>query len=156
MRRTKWRTHSRNEHAAGIEATDRAFSLMIRDRDADQPCIACNQFHKEYDAGHYRKREDMPTRYHPWNVNREGKGCNRGTHSVKFASKDMDLYRENLNVRWGKGTTEFLYRLSQNIEPWETRELEQLRAAARIGYPVYLQLYRELRPHHLPKLGNIP
>ncbi|HKF48305.1 MAG TPA: recombination protein NinG [Terracidiphilus sp.] len=144
----KWRTHTRNEHSAAIERTDRAVSLMIRERDANDPCIACNKLHKEYDAGHYRRRELMPTRFHPMNLNHEGIGCNRGTHNNKYGMKDMDLYRENLDLKWGAGTAQFLYKLSQIIEPWETKELEQLRSAARMGPRVYEKFYFELRPHH--------
>jgi len=144
----QWRTHTRNEHQAKIEATDRAVSLMIRERDRDEACIACGKCHKDYDAGHYRRRELMPTRFHPLNINHEGSGCNRGTHNNKYGMKDMDLYRENLDKKWGDGTAQFLYKLSQKIEPWETTELEQLRTAARMGPRAYEQLYFELRPHH--------
>ncbi|HLY40455.1 MAG TPA: recombination protein NinG [Terracidiphilus sp.] len=148
MKSGPWRTHSRNEHQSTIAATDRAVSLMIRERDRNEPCIACGKPHKEYDAGHYRRRELMSTRFHPMNLNREGKGCNRGTHNTKYAMKDMDLYRENVDKKWGAGTAQFLYKLSQTIEPWETRELEQLRTAARMGPRAYEQLYFELRPSH--------
>ena len=121
---------------------------MIRERDGDDKCIACGRDHSNWDAGHYRRRELMPTRFHPQNVNKEGVGCNRGTHNNKFGMKDMDFYRENLDRKWGKGTADRLYKLSQKIEPWTTEELEQLRSAARMGYPVYCQFYRKLRPHH--------
>jgi hypothetical protein len=90
----------------------------------------------------------MPTRFHPLNLNSEGTGCNRGTHNNKFGMKDMDLYRENIDKKWGDGTAQFLDKLSQKIEPWTSEELEQLRSAARMGYAVYVTLYRELRPRH--------
>ena len=144
---SKWRTHSRNEHQAGIKPTDDAFSLMIRERDRDEPCIACGKEHREWDAGHYRRRELMPTRFHPFNVNKEGRGCNQG-HVTKYGIKDMDLYRENIDAKWGAGMADFLYKLSQKIEPWTTDELAQLRSAARLGPRVYQQLYFELRPKH--------
>ena len=48
----------------------------------------------------------------------------------------------------GKGWATFLEKLARKPEIWTTEELEQLRSAARMGYPVYLTLYRELRPDH--------
>jgi len=137
-----------SEHQEEISKTDRAVSIMIRDRDREEPCIACGNIHKVYDAGHYRRRELMPTRFHPYNLNSEGTGCNRGTHNNKYGMKDMDLYRENLDAKWGKGTADRLYKLSQEIEPWTTSELQQLRSAAKMGYRVFTQVYFELRPHH--------
>ena len=145
---SQWRTHTRNEHQAKIEATDRAVSLVIRERDRDEACIACGKVHDKYDAGHYRRRELMSTRFHPFNLNNEGTGCNRGTHNNKYGMKDMDLYRENIDKKWGAGTAQFLYKLSQKIEPFTTDELEQIRTAAKMGYPVFRQIYFELRPHH--------
>lgn len=54
---------------------DRAFSLMIRMRDADLPCISCGQY-RELQAGHFIKREILATRWHPLNVHGECAGCN--------------------------------------------------------------------------------
>lgn len=120
---------------------------MIRARDIELPCISCGKPHKEYQAGHYRRRELMATRYHPFNVNAEGTGCNLG-HVSKYGIKEMDLYRENLDAKWGAGTADFLFKLSQKSEPWETAELEQLRSAAKHSVAAYAKLYFELRPHH--------
>jgi hypothetical protein len=149
---SKWRSHARNEHQAGIKPTDDAFSLMIRERDVNEPCIACCGVHKEYQAGHYRRRELMPTRYHPFNVNSEGTGCNLG-HVRKYGIKDMDLYRENIDKKWGAGTAAFLYKISQPIEPFTTEELEQMRHTMRLGYNAYCQFYKSIRPHHFPSSG---
>ena len=44
-----------------------------------------------------------------------------------------------------RGTADFLHKLSMKLEPWDTRELDQLRAAARMGPRAYEQLYFELR-----------
>jgi hypothetical protein len=56
-----------------------------------------------------------------------------------------------LDEKFGPGTSLFLKKLSEKIEPWTTNELEQLRSAARMGYPVFLTLYEELRSHHFPQ-----
>jgi hypothetical protein len=76
-----------------------------------------------------------------------GVGCNRG-HVTKYGIKGMDLYRENIDRKWGKGRAGFLYRLSQKIEPRTTVELGTLVDAARRGWRVYNAVYRELRPQH--------
>ena len=55
----------------GIGTTDDAVSIMIRERDVALPCIVCKEFKKEYDNGHFQGREAMPTRFHPWNCNKE-------------------------------------------------------------------------------------
>ena len=87
-------------------------------------------------AGQYRRRELMATRFHPLNVNREGTGCNRGTHSNKrVAQKDMDLYRENLNNRWGAGTTEFLFKLSQKDRALGNERIGSARERCADGIP---------------------
>jgi hypothetical protein len=44
----------------------------------------------------------------------------------------------------GKGTAAELYRLSKQTKQWEVKHLEQLIAAAKMGYPVYKQLYEEI------------
>jgi hypothetical protein len=138
-------------HRVGISSTqqaiaklDRAFSTMIRARDEGKPCIACGKTHREWDAGHYRRRELMSTRFNYQNVNAEGKGCNRGTHNNKYGMKDMDLYRENLDKRWGRGTAQRLYKLSQQLRQWDERDLNVLTDAARRGFAVYRQVYDEL------------
>jgi len=43
-------------------------------------------------------------------------------------------------------TADFLYELSQKIEPWEMREFDRLRAASKYGHRVFDQVYYELRP----------
>jgi Bacteriophage Lambda NinG protein len=136
------------EHQKKIRKTDAAFSLMIRERDVAAVCIACARTHTAWGAGHYRRREIMSTRFHPWNVNKGGGGCNRGTHNNKYGMKDMDLYRENLDSKWGKGTADYLYELSKKIEPFTIIELKQLTHAAKLGSRAYEQFYFQIRPPH--------
>lgn len=136
----------RNTEQGRAEATlDRYFSLMIRERDKDKPCIACGEIHREYQAGHYRMREIMATRWDYKNVNGEGSSCNQG-HVRKYGIKDMDLYRENLDARWGDGTANNLYQISKKSKQWALNEINLLKDAARKGYPVYKQIYDELSP----------
>jgi hypothetical protein len=44
----------------------------------------------------------------------------------------------------GRGTATELFKLSMTLKMCELKELEQLIAAAKMGYPVYVQLYDDL------------
>ncbi len=85
----------------------------------------------------------MGTRFDPRNLNLEGYGCNR-SHVTKYGIKDMEMYRRNIDKKWGRGTADKLYKLSMKTKQWEIRELEQMTDACRKGYPVFVQLYNEL------------
>ena len=88
-------------------------------------------------------RGKMMTRFDPRNVNAECTGCNN-SHYSKYELKDMALYAENVDIKWGAGTAAELYRLSKQTKQWEIKELEQLVAAAKMGCPVYKHLYEEI------------
>lgn len=124
---------------------DRYFSIMIRERDKEKPCIACGKYHTNYQAGHYRRRELLATRWDYRNVNGEGEGCNMG-HKRKYGIKDMDVYRENLNNRWGAWTAEALYERSKPFKGhrFTLIEIKTLSDAARKGWRVYHQIYDEI------------
>jgi cytolysin (calcineurin-like family phosphatase) len=49
-----------------------------------------------------------------------------------------------IDQKYVQGTAAELYRLSKTIKQWDTRELEQLVSAAKMGYPVYVQMYNEI------------
>jgi len=119
---------------------DAALSKMVRANATE--CIACGESHEEYDCGHLRRRELMATRFHPWSVAPQENKENRFEGGQPFE------YEQAIDWKYGPRTTAFLDKLSRTIEPWKTNELEQLRSAARMGYLIYLTLYRELRPHH--------
>ena len=129
-----------SDHQKAVYKLDAAVSKMVR----EQPglCITCDSEHQSYDCGHFRRRELMATRFHPWNIHKQGKKENR------FEGGRMYEYGIAIDKLHGKGTAQFLYKLSQKIEPWTITELEQLTSAARMGYPVYCQLYFTLRPAH--------
>jgi hypothetical protein len=48
---------------------------MVRARDSG--CITCEGQHEQMDCGHFRQRESMSTRFHPYNVNAQGVKENR-------------------------------------------------------------------------------
>jgi hypothetical protein len=114
---------------------------MIRERDSGLPCVSCGNL-RTLAAGYFRTSTHGTTRFHPFNLSGQCATCNRYSGGVTYE------YSLELDLRFGQGTALFLKKLSDTIEPWTTTELDQLRAAARMGYPVYVQLYFELRPHH--------
>lgn len=122
-----------------ITALDRAFSVMIRERDKQLGCITCGRQAVMMDCGHFRPRGMMSTRWNPMNCNGQCLKCNR------FDSKGYE-YGLALDRKYTQGTAQMLFKLSQEKKQWSEIELDQLRSAARKGYRVYLALYNELYP----------
>ncbi len=115
----KWRTHSRSKHQEGIQATHVAVNAMIRVRDEGKPCVSCGNVRK-LEAGHFRISNHGTTRFYPMNLSGQCATCNRFAGGVTYE------YSVGLDRRFGAGWAAFLDKLSQTIEPWETRELDQL------------------------------
>lgn len=126
-----------------VSGLDRVFSKMIRERDADLPCIVCGRI-KPLEAGHFRGRGMMSTRWDPINVNGECSGCNNQDYSGYGEGKSYE-YSVGLDKRWGKGTAKMLYKVSQTMKQWSIEDMNLLKDAARHGYPVYAQVYRDLK-----------
>jgi Bacteriophage Lambda NinG protein len=122
-------------------------SVIIRERDAKEPCIVCEEIKNSYDNGHFQPREAMSTRFHPMNCNKECVGCNRQEYSGYGKDKSSE-YGLGIDKKYGPGASLFLYKLSKQVNQWTADELSQLRSAARIGIRAYEQLYYELRPEH--------
>jgi hypothetical protein len=143
-----------------IRNADDAVSLMIRERDKDLPCILfefndCDP-RDERECGHFIEREREATRYHPWNLNSESKGCNK-SHVSGYRPDKGFPYGLAIDEKYGAGTALFLYRLAHPLheknamprdESWSVRELGTLTDAARRGATVYEATYFMLRPHH--------
>lgn len=102
---------------------DKLFSLMIRTRDAELPCVACGEF-GTLQAGHFVKRKILSTRWHPWNVNGECQGCNG------FDTRHLIGYYTNVEKRYGAGTAEVLLKLSRTSWKVLPDQLERLILAA--------------------------
>ena len=81
-------------------------------------------------------------RYHPWNLAKQNRRCNRydGGWTFEFGAA--------IDRQYGRRTAAFLERLSRKIEPWTTTDLGTLRAAAKMGFQTFEQAYFMLRPHH--------
>ena len=129
---------SKSEFSKAVKKLDIALSRMVRDRDKEIGCITCSRKHDTYDAGHFRRRELMSTRFHYQNVNAQGIKENR------FEGGRTYEYGLALDKRYGAGTAKKLEKLSREIKQWQIEELEALTVAARMGVNVYNQLYEEL------------
>jgi Bacteriophage Lambda NinG protein len=84
---------------------DKLFAALIRQRDCFVMCVSCGKKPSEQ-AGHFIKREILSTRWHPWNVNGECRGCNG------FDTRHLIGYYASVEKRYGKGTAEDLMNLS--------------------------------------------
>jgi hypothetical protein len=127
-----------------INKLDVAFGAMIKARDRDLPCCTCPKIQQATDdprawhCGHFRPRGSMGTRFDPRNA---GKQCAYDNIYLEGRSYEFSLA---IDKRWGKGTAAELYRLSKRITQIDERQLEQLIDAAKRGYRVYEQIYKEL------------
>lgn len=92
------------------------------------------------DAGHFRRRELMSTRFNPMNVNGQCLKENR------FEGGKAYEYSLALDRKYVKGTAARLFKESQKIKQWSAKDLEFLCDAARKGPAVYNQAYETLMP----------
>ena len=82
----------------------RWFSLFIRLRDSDHNgngyCITCNKaiHYKDGHAGHYLSRRFKSIKYDERNVSLQCVRCN------SFEGGRQDVYKDNIDVKFGKGT----------------------------------------------------
>jgi hypothetical protein len=130
-----------NEHQQALKTTQIVVNKMIRERDFGLPCITCGGFHQLF-AGHFRTSTNTTTRFHPYNLAGQCNSCNSFNGGMTYE------YGLAIDRKYGKGWAAFLEKLARAKENWTTKELEQLRSAARMGPRAYQQLYFELRPHH--------
>ncbi len=114
---------------------------MIRERDQGKACVTCPSI-KATSAGHFRTSTNAATRFHPFNLHAQCRRCNEFNGGMTYE------HAISIDRIHGKGWATFLEKLARKPEVWTTEELEQLRSGARMGYPVYSQLYFELRPDH--------
>jgi hypothetical protein len=135
----------------------------MRGHAGDLPCILLGQPvecspKNKMECGHFIEREREATRFHPWNVNKECAPHN-SSHVSGYRPDKGFPYGLAIDEKWGDGVALFLYRLAHPLhekdaipkdESWTANELRQIASAARLGYPAFLQLYTELRPHHFP------
>ena len=91
---------SKNKSLAKKKA-DKYFSLFIRERDKDKPCITCGSY-AEKDCGHFISRRYEATRYDEKNSAGQCKKCNRFEYGNQFE------HGFQIDKIYGKGTAEGL------------------------------------------------
>ena len=137
MKRTPLSKTGKSTYSKLKRHLDSLFSTMIKERDKGMPCIDLCGRKGNYQAGHFRRRELMSTRWHPQNVNGQNEYCN---------AFDNDGYRHALGIdkRWGEGTADDLFRISQRTKKWDKKELQQLIEATK-DYQEYVDVYTKLK-----------
>ena len=120
------------------------FSKYIRLRDCNKKglikCISCGKFKpwKESDAGHFISRRKKATKFNEKNVNAQCVYCNRFDQGSQYAhSKAIDR-------KYGEGTAEYLYNLSQ-----------VLTKLTRDWYEDTIKIYKEKTKKREKELGII-
>ena len=108
-------------YAKLIKKLDKVFSIFIRKRDKGK-CFTCSTQKpwKEMDAGHYKKRQHMGTRFNEKNVQTQCTACNR------FKGGRMDIYAIRLEEKYGYGILQELEELKKKDKKYKTSELEEL------------------------------
>lgn len=120
-----------------IRSLDRHFAKLIRKRDQRKPCIDLCGRVGAHQAGHFRDRRHMATRFHPQNVNGQNTYCN-------CWNNDTYQHAMGIDKRWGQGTAKKLYRLSKTIKQWTVPELQALVKAAKTSMEEYENVYFSL------------
>lgn len=104
-----------------LEKAQKIFNKWVRERDSEEPCISCGEFHEWYDAGHYVPQGSSSfLRFHEWNVNKEGKGCN------SYDKFHLIGYRKNLIKKIGLENVEWLEENKRTVKSWSRTELENI------------------------------
>ena len=105
-----------------LKIAEQVFNRWVREeRDKDDLCISCGKHHEDYDAGHYVPQGSSSfLRFHEWNVNKEGKGCN------SFDKFHLVGYRKNLIKKIGLENVEWLEENRHIVKKWSRTELEEI------------------------------
>jgi len=138
----KYSSRPTDQHQKDLKNTQIVVNKMIRERDAGLACITCERL-LPLSAGHFCTSTNAATRYHPFNLHGQCNSCNAYNGGMTWE------YGRFIDQKYGIGWSDFLKEIARPKEIWTTEELSQLRSAARMGYPVYLQLYFTLKPKHL-------
>ena len=86
---------------------DKYFSLFIRERDKNKPCITCNKHAREYDCGHFLSRRFESVRFDEKNAHSQCLKCNRFEYGNQFE------HGVKVDLLYGKGTAEKLLQKSK-------------------------------------------
>tara|TARA_R110002012_G_scaffold114056_1_gene260172 strand:+ start:1537 stop:1920 length:384 start_codon:yes stop_codon:yes gene_type:complete len=105
-----------------IKKLDKVFSIYIRTRYAKNNIVQCStcgikKHWKEVDAGHFRSRRYMNTRWNPQNVFQQCKGCNN------WGAGESYLMGLHIDKIYGIGTADELIKLSREVKKFTTQDL---------------------------------
>ena len=107
-----------------VKKLDKIFSIWIRSKDADHTgqvdCYTCGvnkSWKYEIDAGHFMGRGKYATRWEEQNVKPQCKSCNG------FRSGEQYLFSKHLDEEYGKGTSDELVYLSNQLAKFTNDEL---------------------------------
>jgi hypothetical protein len=108
-----------------IKKLDKLFSIYIRTRHAKGEiveCVTCgvHKHWKEVDAGHFRSRRFMSTRWHPTNVQTQCKKCNAWSGGESY------LMGKYIDETHGVGTADELIKLSREITKFTDQDLKDM------------------------------
>ena len=109
------RQYGQSERAKAIRKLDTALSQLIHAR--DRTCITCGRGDIPLDAGRFRRRECMATRFDYRNVAGQCKKENR------FEGGEPYEFGIAIGERFGNGAAAKLFKLSKTTKQWEIGEL---------------------------------
>jgi hypothetical protein len=110
---------------------DKEFSKYVRVRDSDEngivECITCGvkKHYKLMHAGHFVSRKVSLLRFEELNVNGQCPGCNL------FKAGEQYQYSKALDLKYGKGTADDLFKQRFSTHKFTTQELESIIAEAK-------------------------
>lgn len=106
-----------------IKKLDRVFSIYIRRRNGDDvECFTCGKrdHWKKMQCGHFQSRKHYSTRWNETNCQIQCSGCN------VFKYGEQYIFGQNLNKKFGDGTSEKLLEMSRQIVKFANIELIEM------------------------------
>ena len=128
IQRSLDRTKVKKQKTKGIvktsdlkKTTQRIVNKWIRERDKDQPCLACGRFQDKQDASHFLASGSSGyLRYCPINIHNTCYACNRYKHG------NLLLYRIGLVKKIGLESVEWLEENREKLHKYTTEQLKAI------------------------------
>lgn len=119
---------SKNKKLAKAKA-DKYFSLYIRERDKNKPCVTCGKMVSDKDCGHFLSRRFENTRYDEKNAHGQCQKCNRFEYGNQYE------HSVSIDELYGAGTCEKLRLKSRMIAaPRSQYDYEQIAEIYKLKY----------------------
>lgn len=98
----------------------RIVNAYVRERDKDLPCISCQKYCPNPQAGHYIAQGSSGSlRFNLMNINNQCAGCNIYKHG------NLILYRIGLISKIGEERVQYLENHMHDMKKWTREELEE-------------------------------